>query len=178
MSHSLLRPSSTGSVLLDDISHINAQTGDNTVLVIKAETIELQAAYQSINVSRETGNIGPSGSPAESFSVEKHLSTGRTSGKVKITGHVLRGQLIGFSSMPDDTVTLKMILGKTGTSVDGDDYHTLQMVLVITDIAIKYSRKNPTIPITIAGKITAPASGNVIQESIAGEVDSLAGSDP
>jgi len=168
MSHSLLRPSSTGSVLLDDLSHINAQTGDNTVLVIKAETIELQAAYQSINATRESGTIGG----VSALGVETHLSTGRTAGKAKITGHVLSNQAIGFTNMPDDTVNLKVILGKHGT--DADDHHTLSFKITVTDIALKYSRKNPTIPITIAGKIT----GGVITESIVESVDPLTDDDP
>lgn len=149
---SLLRPQSAGGVTTETGSSIKYQDGGKFQL--KIDSLSVQAQCQLIDATTEE----------DAFVVHKH--TGRVSGQVKITGHIISGKLVGFNNLPDEEVLVHAVLGKTGA---GDNtYHKLRFNLAITSMTLQYSRKSATVPIVIEGSITKKVTGttNSVHESL------------
>tara|TARA_R110000824_G_scaffold232781_1_gene420940 strand:+ start:1057 stop:1533 length:477 start_codon:yes stop_codon:yes gene_type:complete len=145
----LLKPQSNAGNLMESGSEIKWQSSGAT-LRLKIDTLTIQATCDLIDATRDEDNF------------VKHLSTNRVSGAVRISGHVIRGALVGFNNLPDDLVTIHAVLGHSGT---GSDYHVIRFNIAITNISLGYSRQNVTVPVVIEGKVTQSVSSKSIYEA-------------
>ena len=82
---------------------------------------------------------------------QQRFHTGRVEGSAAFQGYIIQNQAVGLQSLPQETVDVKLALGK---NMVAGTVHYVSFRMAVERVRIDWARSEVGIPVAIEGKIT------------------------
>lgn len=121
-----------------------------------SKTFTLKVTKFSLDIQTPTIDGTPE-STLLTTAYQERFHTGRVEGTASFQGYVIQNRAIGLQSLPEETVDVKLALGKE-TNLGAVHYVSFRMA--VERVKIDWARSEVGIPVLIEGRITDRFGGS------------------
>lgn len=156
----ILNPNTTsGSAVLTVLgSDISANSA--TSFTMKLSSMDMNVQTPMIDATPEPLDSG--GDPSTtSYPAVRLRHKGRTTGTVRMSGHMIAGKGLGFANLPAEDVDVFITIGQEQTD-SSPKTHSLKFRMAITDVRVQWARGGPNVPVQVVGQIHSGFGATIV----------------